>query len=645
MATQPTNLPVPSESPRDLKFNAGKIDEFVTSLVNTYVDRFGNEHYTIEGLRWLAQQAIAQYGWIPVGTFQAGATLTLPNQILKDTTDGEYYRWDGSLLPSGKDVPIGSTPGSTGGVGVGAWLSVGDSSLRTMLASSTGTGMIGSNHRNTLQDDLDAVDLRTSGQPLSQLLSEGKDIINDTGLQSFSVSSDDINISGSPGGSITGTKYGTALTLNGEDVTASGLVIVGPGDVLPTDTLATVLLRSMSSGHSIEDTHLSGASIGIYLHGDNATLKNNTTRSMTYHPSLVAGGYGILAEGVRNLLILGHSAFGDSVNDRHALYLSNNQAEGDLPNIDVRVIGFRANYEWANAGGVVGADGMPMINVRYVDSLIIDAAQLRQGGQGIHVLNDRKTPKNISITNSNVLGITKRRGGDVCSGIGIGGFGTVDKDPITNLIINGCNVQVLRATGVIDSGGRFPVAVALEYVRFGTVTGSVLSSPADSCDFLITNCQDLVIDGIQSNPSSASGTRAMVRFEGANNARIRFSNINKGSRPGVIENITIATDIMVDWQRVAEIFYNTGTGGINSDPDSLIKTSSISGSTVIIEFQQHVTTEAIKGLLLIPVLASNPISIVVAVSGKTITVQAYNNSGANISPSTGQVRFKVLLSK
>ncbi|MEG5807922.1 hypothetical protein EKN39_24320, partial [Enterobacter hormaechei] len=119
MATQPTNLPVPSESYRDLKYNAGKIDEFVTSLVNTYVDRFGNEHYTIEGLRWMAQQAIAQYGWIPVGTFQNGATLTLPNQILKDTSDGEYYRWDG-VFP--KSVPSGSTPSSSGGVGIGAWL-------------------------------------------------------------------------------------------------------------------------------------------------------------------------------------------------------------------------------------------------------------------------------------------------------------------------------------------------------------------------------------------------------------------------------------------------------------------------------------------------------------------------------------------
>lgn len=133
MATQPTNLPVPSESPRDLKFNAGKIDEFVTSLVNTYIDRFGNEHYTIEGLRWLAQQAISSFGWIPIGTFQAGATLTLPNQILKDETDGEYYRWDGDFP---KEVPVGSSPESTGGIGSGVWIGVGDSALRGMLASS-----------------------------------------------------------------------------------------------------------------------------------------------------------------------------------------------------------------------------------------------------------------------------------------------------------------------------------------------------------------------------------------------------------------------------------------------------------------------------------------------------------------------------
>ncbi|WP_286876678.1 MULTISPECIES: hypothetical protein [Pantoea] len=154
MTTQPTQDPVASTSPRDLKFNAGKIDEFVTSLVNTYVDRFGNEHYTIEGLRWLAQQAIAAYGWIPVGTFQAGATLTLPNQILKDTTDGEYYRWDGALP---KIVSSGSTPGNAGGIGVGRWLGVGDALLRGLLSSINGAKAIGTSSGITLQDELDYI--------------------------------------------------------------------------------------------------------------------------------------------------------------------------------------------------------------------------------------------------------------------------------------------------------------------------------------------------------------------------------------------------------------------------------------------------------------------------------------------------------
>lgn len=159
MATQPTNLPVPSESPRDLKFNAGKIDEFVTSLVNTYVDRLGNEHYTIEGLRWLAQQAIAQYGWILIDSFQTGADITLPNQALRDEDAGEYYRWDGALP---KHVDAGSTPASAGGVGVGAWLGIGDASLRAMLATSSGSGMIGKNGGGTVQDFIDETEEYTN---------------------------------------------------------------------------------------------------------------------------------------------------------------------------------------------------------------------------------------------------------------------------------------------------------------------------------------------------------------------------------------------------------------------------------------------------------------------------------------------------
>ncbi|MEP9086112.1 hypothetical protein ABKU27_07490 [Enterobacter hormaechei] len=127
MATTPTQKPVPSESPIDLKYNAGKIDEFVTSMGWTYTDRFGNKHYTIEDLRWLAQQAISQFGYITLDSFEDGNKLTLPNQILHLEATGEYYRWDG---PFPKDVPENSTPETTGGIGPGAWLSVGDATLR-----------------------------------------------------------------------------------------------------------------------------------------------------------------------------------------------------------------------------------------------------------------------------------------------------------------------------------------------------------------------------------------------------------------------------------------------------------------------------------------------------------------------------------
>ena len=139
MATQPTNLPVPSESPRDLKFNAGKIDEFVTSLAQKYIDRFGGEHYTIEGIKQLAFEAMSSFGYVTLNSFEDGATLTNPNQALLWESNGEYYKWTGNLP---KTVPVGSTPESTGGIGAGAWLSIGDSALRSMLASAAGTDYV-----------------------------------------------------------------------------------------------------------------------------------------------------------------------------------------------------------------------------------------------------------------------------------------------------------------------------------------------------------------------------------------------------------------------------------------------------------------------------------------------------------------------
>lgn len=171
MATIPTQNAVPSEAPRDLKFNSGKIDEFVTSLEHEYKDRFGRCHMTIEGMKWMfdqlvlrfkvdMNQAIISAGYITVDSFQQGAQLpdneiTQRNQILRDETTGEYYRWDGELP---KSVPAGSTPESSGGIGMGAWVSVGDASLRGELSKPTGADLIGTESGKTVQEFLIAND-------------------------------------------------------------------------------------------------------------------------------------------------------------------------------------------------------------------------------------------------------------------------------------------------------------------------------------------------------------------------------------------------------------------------------------------------------------------------------------------------------
>lgn len=68
--------------------------------------------------------------------FNSGGTLSLSDRNktvlwpLGSGGDGDYYYWQGALP---KVIPAASTPGSTGGVGAGAWRPIGDLSLRGQL--------------------------------------------------------------------------------------------------------------------------------------------------------------------------------------------------------------------------------------------------------------------------------------------------------------------------------------------------------------------------------------------------------------------------------------------------------------------------------------------------------------------------------
>ena len=98
----------------------------------------------------ISQNATA--GFILLSSFEKGATLTLANEILLFQADSQYYRWTGTLP---KTVDANSTPATTGGIGGGKWVLIGDSSLRSELSGSDGSARIGYKG-STLQAELDS---------------------------------------------------------------------------------------------------------------------------------------------------------------------------------------------------------------------------------------------------------------------------------------------------------------------------------------------------------------------------------------------------------------------------------------------------------------------------------------------------------
>lgn len=146
MTTYHTNNPIGSTDPRDLYDNSQNLDHLINDQESIeYPDRLGVPRTTWFGLQAMVQQAVSAYGFIILSgvNFTTGATVRL-NEVLLDTTTGEYYQWTGSFPPEGKIVPPSSSPASTGGEGPGKWLAVGYAALKGQLTAPGGDKMVGS---------------------------------------------------------------------------------------------------------------------------------------------------------------------------------------------------------------------------------------------------------------------------------------------------------------------------------------------------------------------------------------------------------------------------------------------------------------------------------------------------------------------
>ncbi|ENY0880985.1 hypothetical protein ACFVFU_002105 [Enterobacter hormaechei] len=641
MATTPTQNSVPSESPRDLKFNAGKIDEFVTSLVNTYVDRFGNEHYTIEGLRWLAQQAIAQYGWIPVGTFQAGATLTLPNQILKDTTDGEYYRWDGSFLPSGKVVPNGSTPGTTGGVGVGAWISVGDSTLRALLASANGSAQIGTSHRGLLSSDLNAIDRRPSGygDSVSAVLANGQDVdIDEQYTLSDSVVVGDGQVIYGAGGSLNAVSPATyAVYIDNQRISATRGMLVDlnlTGTVTPEGSPGYSVLVRETQDNVISNMHSSGFTGGVEANQTKwLQVRGIRVTDSVYHPSRTAGGYAVVTGNAENTLIDGVMFDASSGNDgRHMIYISRYDRtdggyDGSKNTIATNMI---AQYQ--------GKDdrNFPAINFRksdksIVSNFIVDGAN---GGVASNVQNGNILTQ---LVGNGIVNVLKYVDGTTVYGVG---QQTVDTYTHIGFLYHDLMVEVKPK--VQDGTLNYQDCVAFNIVgQHGLVTDCVTNVARSGRPFYIgAGAANVTIDGVVDYISdNGTGTiTPMFTFTGAC-SNISIKNI-RTSRP-MFSGLSNVTDMTVDWVRRATITITSGSAVVSNDTYSIVSSVNAGASAITIVLASHVTQDSTITARLIPRTANQ--LIISTTSSKTLGISAYTITGSAVTPSISSLTFDVIL--
>lgn len=150
MATTPTNKPIPSEDPRDLKFNAGKIDEEVNGGADYYTDRFGVQRLTNIGrnnrfqysqnqMKYDFQQFLFNSGYQFLGDYEDGPlTLTQRNHYIR--YDGQYWK-----INAATDLPFTTTgtDHTSWGSDVTHLALIDGDTLRQELGSSDGEKLLG----------------------------------------------------------------------------------------------------------------------------------------------------------------------------------------------------------------------------------------------------------------------------------------------------------------------------------------------------------------------------------------------------------------------------------------------------------------------------------------------------------------------
>ena len=135
MARFNTGNPIDSKDPRDLSDNAQNIDQWANSESASFSDRLGVDRRTLHGMDDEFQSFLDGSAYdFSLGDYESGIEVTSRNQVIRE--NGEFWR-------AAAETELPYTTDGSGMPEGGAFVSVGDATLRDDLASSDGLDFIG----------------------------------------------------------------------------------------------------------------------------------------------------------------------------------------------------------------------------------------------------------------------------------------------------------------------------------------------------------------------------------------------------------------------------------------------------------------------------------------------------------------------
>lgn len=476
---------------------------------------------TLDGLENLYNQAISQVGYITMDSFEDGATLTLPNQVLRYEANGEYYRWDGEFP---KIVPAGSTPDSTGEVKPGAWVSVGDASLRSNLASDDGAGLVGfksllaNSIKRTLHDkNNDLVSVKDFGAvgdgvtddtaAFQAAIDSKKSLYIPDGIYLISstltvTAADSLCIVGNNFGHVNDQTAGSVIKFTGS---ASPAIRVQGGAIgVKVSGLFLDIQDSSSDGFDfggawylkLQDCVIRNARYGVYLHYDTPDYFSGVAELTSCYFAKCANGVKTSKVDI-NVVKVDNCTFFDGVN---GVLIGDSGAASSVRNFIVRDSLFEANTGY-DVGAVAGGAQQLLVDGNYFEENT--ASSLARVYVTDNILSPRSS--SVSITNN-----------------------TFSKDTTGDLVfLSGVSGVLVKQNWSAFGGIGFVRAINIdnyEIDRCSTVSGAescnvvidnILQVPDTSVNKIYINkAQEYAFVGNTAVKRSSACTRAMIQFNG-----------------------------------------------------------------------------------------------------------------------------------